>query len=1065
MRQERKVLTVLFCDLVGFTQRAEEMDPEDVAALLGPYQARLKEELERYGGTVEKFIGDAVMALFGAPTAHEDDPERAVRAALAIRDFAQEEGIELRIGITTGEALVNLGARPEAGETMATGDVVNTAARLQAAAPVNGILVTQKTYEATKHAIEYAEGQPAEAKGKARPVPVWEALHARARVAVERVHGASLVGRRRELDLLSDALARARQEQAPQLVTLSGVPGIGKSRLVLELFNQVEADPELITWRHGRCLPYGDGVTFWALGEMVKAEAGILETDSAAETEAKLSKAVTDEWVRSHLRPLVGLATDAELAGDRRSEAFAAWRGFFEVLAGRSSLVLVFEDLHWADDSLLDFVDHLVDWASGVPLLVVCTARPELLERRPGWGGGKPNALTISLSPLSGEETAELVAELLERPLLEAETQAELLARAGGNPLYAEQYARILEERGLTKDLPLPETVQGIVAARLDGLQPEDKALLQDASVLGKTVALGGVAFVSGLQARVIEERLHALERKEFVRRERRTTLTEETEYSFRHLLVRDVAYGQIPRGERGERHRLAAEWIESLGRPEDHAEMLAYHYLEALVLTRAAGGDATELANRARLALRDAGDRALALNALPAAARFYEHALELWPEGDRDRSQLLFRYGSSLRNTERGAAVLDAAYEALVAAHDTESAAECQAMLASLAWHEGDRDRCTEHLERAAVLLEDAPPSRAKAYILAQVSRYRMLAGEGREAIRVGEEALSMAEELGLEEVKASVLDSVGVARFYDLGDEGGFDDLERSISIALAASSAECVRGYTNLASALWTFGRLQRAVEVTAEGRRAAERLGDEIGAQFLLGHLLYIDYHFGRWDECISLATELIAKAEAGSPHYLEAERRSVRALIRLARGDDVGAVADVQASVINARRVKDPQIVEQCLAVGAFVLHASGDISEASMLGQELMSGWTSGHRTVLGDRALQVAWIAAGLGIQDDLLALLGKARPGWGWSDAARAVAGGDLQLAAQIYGEMGAVADEAYARLRAAEQLVERGRRAEADVQLQKALAFWRSVGATRYIGQCEELLAKIA
>ena len=314
-------------------------------------------------------------------------------------------------------------------------------------------------------------------------------------MSVERVHDVRLVGRRREVDVLAGALARAREERAPQLVTIVGVPGIGKSRLVFELFHLVENDPDLVRWRHGRCLPYGEGITFWALGEMVKAEAGIAESAAAEEAESKLRTAVEDEWVRAHLRPLIGLGSD--VSGDRR-EAFAAWRRFFEALAEEGPLVLVFEDLHWADEALLDFVDHLADWATGAPLLIVCTARPELLERRPHWGGGKPNALTISLSPLSDEETARLLGELLDRPLLEADAQAALLVRAGGNPLYAKQYARMLVERGDGADLLLPETVQGLIAARLDGLSVEDKSLLQDAAVLGKTFAVGGLASVSG---------------------------------------------------------------------------------------------------------------------------------------------------------------------------------------------------------------------------------------------------------------------------------------------------------------------------------------------------------------------------------------------------------------------------------------------------------------------------------------------------------------------------------------------------------------------------------------
>jgi len=391
-------VTVLFADLVGFTARAELLDPEDVRSLLAPYHTHLRAELERYGGTVEKFIGDAVMALFGAPSAREDDPERAVRAAFAIRDWAREQGDELqvRIAVNTGEALVALDARPERGESMAAGDVVNTTARLQAAAPLNGILVGEQTFRATSLSIEYREADAVVAKGKSEPVRAWEALQVRSRVGIDVAprSTAPLVGRTRELELLASTLARAREESSPQLLTLVGVPGIGKSRLVSELFAIVDRDSELISWRQGRSLPYGDGVTFWALAEIVKAEAGILESDTSDQTREKLERAVSrlglgtsdTEWIEHQLAPLAGLAEPVVSA---RAEAFGAWRRFLEAVAALRPLVLVFDDLHWADDALLEFVDHLVDRAGAVPLLVVCTARPELLERRPGWGGGK----------------------------------------------------------------------------------------------------------------------------------------------------------------------------------------------------------------------------------------------------------------------------------------------------------------------------------------------------------------------------------------------------------------------------------------------------------------------------------------------------------------------------------------------------------------------------------------------------------------------------------------------------------------------------------------------------
>ena len=746
-------MTVLFADLVGFTSRAEQMDPEDVRAVLEPYHAHLRSELERYGGTVEKFIGDAAMALFGAPVAHEDDPERAIRAALAIRDWVREqEDLQLRIAVTTGEALIALGARPSEGEGMASGDVVNTAARLQAAAPVNGILVDETTCRATAQAISYGDHDPVEAKGKAVPIKVREALEARSRMGVDlaRRAGGPLVGREKEIDLLRAALTRARQEQAPQLVTLVGVPGIGKTRLVAELFADIENDPDLIYWRQGRCLPYGEGVTYWALSEMVKAQAGILDSDTEEEVEQKLKASIVEvlpaasdaAWVEGHLRPLVGLAEAIPASGDRRAEAYAAWRRFFEALAEQRPLVLVFDDLHWADESLLDFVDHLVDWATGVPLLVVCTARPELLSRRPGWGGGKPNAATISLSPLSSDETARLVHALLERAVLPAEVQATLIERAGGNPLYAEEFARMVGEVGEQSELRLPESVQGIIAARLDALPLEEKLLLQDAAVVGKVFWLGTMERIGDRERSSAEQLLHALERKEFVRRERRSSVGDESQYAFRHILVRDVAYSQIPRSARADKHRGAAAWIEALGRPDDNAEMLAHHYLSALEFAAAAGEELPGVADRARVALRAAGDRAFALSSFASAAQFYDSALKLWREDDSDRAYVLLGYGRARAELEvEGEEALLEASSALEGG-DGEAAAEAEIALADLYWRRGQQAESVRHRLRAGSLIEGSELSPTKVHVVGELARFHMLASELESAIRFGEEA-----------------------------------------------------------------------------------------------------------------------------------------------------------------------------------------------------------------------------------------------------------------------------------------------------------------------------------
>ncbi len=1062
---ERKVVTVLFADLVGFTSRAEQLDPEDVQAVLRPYHERLRYELERWGGTVEKFIGDAVMALFGAPVTREDDPERAVRAALAIRDWTAEEGeLQVRIAVTTGEALVNLAARPEAGEGMAAGDVVNTASRLQSAAPVNGILVGEATYRATAQTFDFNERPAVEAKGKEEPIAVWEVVQARARFGVDLAPEARtpLVGRDRELDQLVAALERARRQRSPELVTLVGVPGIGKSRLVGELFQSIERGGVLTYWRQGRSLSYGQGVSYWALAEMVKAQAGILETDSDAEGEAKLARTVEElidedaDWVLAHLRPLVGQASDASSS---QEEAFAAWRRFFEALAEQHPLVLVFEDIQWADDGLLDFVEHLVDWVRGVPMLILCTARLELLERRPAWGGGKVNAATVALAPLSDEETATLISALSERPLLEAGTQSALLDRAGGNPLYAEQYVRMLAERGTAEDLPLPESVQGIIAARLDSLPLGEKALLQDAAVVGKVFWLGALG--------ATEQQLHALQQKEFVQRARRSSVEGETEFAFKHLLVRDVAYGQIPRSERAQKHIRTAEWIESLGRPDDHAETVAHHYASALELVTAAGQEIDGLAARTRAALGEAGDRAASLSALPRADRYFSDALELMPDDDEARPALLFRLGRTRHSSAWGGVdELEAARAGFLAAGDRESAAEAALLLADILWSQGNADGASAHLDDARSLVEGLPASRIRASILSEASRYDMLADRNESAIASGREALRMAEALGLDDIRTHALNNVGGGRVA-LGDAEAVADLDESIELASRLNSAaDLVRGYNNRGTMKVLLGRVAEAQEDVTEAYRLAERFGHRGFMRWSEGGpLIGNPIQCGRWDEVIERADAFLAEV-GETTHYQRSTAYLFRGLVRLARGDVVGAEQDADIGLELARPVMDPQILGPALELAAFIFLSLGDevrametLDEALALLRGLRQlGWAVVW-------ANQLAWVAWKLGRADEFLDVVRDEALESPWLLSARAIAAGDFVRAADIYAEMGTTALEAFNRLCAAEQLVAEGRRAKADEQLRPALAFYRGVGATRYVREGEALLAASA
>jgi DNA-binding SARP family transcriptional activator/tetratricopeptide (TPR) repeat protein len=1061
--RERKLVSVLFCDLAGHTARAEQLDPEDLQALLERYFERVRGHLESFGGTLEKFIGDAVMAVFGAPVAHEDDAERAVRAALEIRDALADE-LELRIAVFTGEALVTVDADPASGQGIVVGDVVNTASRLQAEAPSGSVIVGAATQRATRDAIDYRELEPIVARGKREPVAAWEALRART-ARSRRRPGAGLVGRRRELDQLVDALSRARGQRAAQLATIVGVPGIGKTRLVRELRRRAEADREPVGWLLGRSIPYGDGVPLWALGEVVKAQAAILEDDPAEVAEGKLRAAVEDafgagaeaDWALRHLRPLVGLAGGAPV-GERGGEAFGAWRLFLETLADEAPLVLVFEDLHWADEGLLDFVDELTGRVADVPLLVVCTARPELLDRRPAWGGGKPNATAIRLAPLSDEETEQLVAALLEGTVGEA--GASVAARAGGIPLYAEEYAQLVLERDGDGDLPLPVSLHALIAARLDRLPGDEKALVQAAAVIGETAWAGAIAAVSGRQRSEVEEHAPDLERKEILSRRRRSAVEGETEFSFRHALLRDVAYSQIPRAERGPKHRLAARWIESLGRAEDHAELVAHHYLRSLELARA-GEETAELERRARGALRDAGARAAALGAHRAAARHLAAALELAQSDDPERPDLLLARGRALLHAEVGGERdLLAASAAFADVGDRLGAARAEALLATLFQEEGRGRLARERFATALELVDALPPSPETGEIMAEACRALMMAGDSAEAVRVGEETLAVADALDLEELRTSALISIAPAR-WSLGDAAGcIRDLERAIEIASSINSDEVVRGYGNLGATLAEMGELARAGEARAEGLRLAERFETRWYLRWLRFDRLEQLYFAGAdWDEILRLADEIVDERSFQATTGLW-----TRAMVRLGRGDRVGAAADAASSLELARESADAQVLMPGLALSGLVETSNGSDETASSRASELLSLIES-HGALSAQLVLPLLCVVLRRLDRGDEFAAFSEPRTPTRFWDAASAYAVGDLVGAAETYARIGSRPDEAYARLRAGTELAAGGRHAEATEQLRAALEFHRAVGAVAYVAEAQAALAVCA
>jgi len=921
---ERRLVSVLFADLVGFTRLSEDRDPEDVRELLSSYFERCRELIDRYGGTVEKFIGDAVMAVWGTPAAREDDAERAVRAALdlvaAIGALGEEVGVaelRLRAGVVTGETAVNVAAQ---GEGMVMGDVVNTASRVQSLSEPGTVLVDEVTRRASEAALTFEDAGVREVKGRVRPVRVSRALRVVAYVGGgRRASGleAPLVGRERELQSIVDSFHGVVGEGRASLVSVMGQAGIGKSRLTWELEKYVDGLKDVVLWHYGRSLSYGDGVAFWALVDMVRMRAGIAEEEDAASARAKLRATVERylpdpserELVEPRLATLLGLERRA--ASDQ-ADLFSGWRLFFERMAGEAPVIMVFEDVHRADSGLLDFIEYLLDWSSDKPLLMLTLARPELAEKRAGWAAGRAGATSLWLEPLEAPQMEQLVGGIL--PGVQAELRERIVEGSEGVPLYASEMVRMLVDRGVlelrgeryeptapVEDLDIPATLQALIAARLDGLPARECRLLQDAAVLGTSFSAAGLAVVSALPEPEVHAVLQGLIAKQLLTLNTDPRSPERGHFAFLQGLVQRVAYGRLARRDRKERHLRAARFLHDTRgeEPDDIAEVLAMHYLDAAAADPEAS-DVQQITASARATLEAAGARAMSLAAGDRAADYFVRTADLATEA-LERADLLERAGEAAELAGRGDEARERfkAAMALLGEEGCERrAARVEMRIAEVDADDGCMPEAIAGLESAYATLSGGPADAQLAAVAERLARAYAVAGHEQKAAEHVEIALELAERLRLWETIAGALSTKHIV----LSRQGRLQEalalLRHSLKLALDNGSGRAALiGYNNLAWVLASAGRQEEAVAELENGLALARRRGDRRGERFLLAMMPLPLFHLGRWDDALGAADQVTRGAWDTSLAALEAISGSV--FVRLHRGELDGLEATIE----------------------------------------------------------------------------------------------------------------------------------------------------------------------
>jgi class 3 adenylate cyclase/tetratricopeptide (TPR) repeat protein len=1034
---ERRLVSVLFADLVGFTALSEVRDPEEVRELLTRYFDVARDVIARYGGEVEKFIGDAIMAVWGAPVAHEDDAERAVRAGLELVDAVAALGaqvgapdLRLRAGVLTGEAAVTVGAQ---GQGMVAGDLVNTAARLQAAAAPGTVLAGEATYLAANKGIAFEDAGAHAVKGKELPVKAWRARGAvagaggfRRRDALE----APFVGRDEELRLLKDLVHATARETRLRLVSVTGIGGIGKSRLAWELFKYIDGVKDLIYWHEGRCPAYGEGVTFWALGEMVRMRARISETEDAAASRHKLAVALEDyvaddgerRWIEPRLAHLLGLG---ERPSGERDELFAAWRTFFERVSERGPTVMVFEDLQWADPGLIDFIEHTLEWARAHPILIVTLARPELLEKRPTWGAGQRNLVSVHLEPLGEEAMRKLLGGLAHA--LPDHLAEHIIERSEGVPLYAIETVRMLVDQGrlVAEDgayrvegelaaLEVPDSLQSLIASRLDGLDPANRELLQDASVLGKTFTVEALNSLRGEAPETLQARLRELVRRELLVVENDPRSPEHGHHGFTQSLVREVAHQTLSRPDRHRRHLAAARYFEALD-DDELAGVVATHYMEAY-RTAPAGAAADALESHARGVLTQAAVRASSLGAFEQAEDYLEQAIDitsdpgeraaLWEQAGEAAGRAL-RPEESRTYFEQALAWHERRDDGLAVAR--AAAGLCEALT-------GMGKNTLALLERAYAGVADRDVDETVVRLMLALAWSYFFALDHRRANEWADKGLVAAERLELVEPLAGCLQVKGLS--VRAGRPREAIALLRG-AVALAEESglvAEQLRAQVNLSDSLLDFDA-RAALEQARPGIEVAARAGDRGGLLFLAGNACEAALRTGEWD----WVEATVADVDHGElPLGMRVWMNDLRSRLDVFRGELETARQRVAATGALAAASEDPQDISEFRDTEAWLALADGRLDDAFDKAMEAADSLAAAARYGVAGRA------AVWLGDRSRVELVLAKLTQGG-------------------FYGPMAKSHRRSLEGARAALE----GDREEASTRYQEAIRGWRELG----------------